>query len=489
MKKTKVYKSIILFTILAFTLVSCHKKESNESISEEAQNVNSFILEYMDYFYLWNDKIPSNLDTKIDNDSKVFFNKVIYKGTSDTYDENINANRNGDRWSFITDDLQGLIDYFNGVRTTGGYMPYAYLMEEGSNRLVLVVKYVYDNSPASEVGIKRGSIIMKIDGKDLTSENVNELFSQESYEITLGKYNYTTNEFELINKTEKINKRVVYTNPILRSEIYEIDDIKIAYLLYNSFIHDYDDELIAEFEKYKTEGVTELVLDLRYNGGGSVSSALNISSMIAPEDAIGKVFLKKQYNPALQQEFINDPSYGKDFLEDKLTNKAYGFTDDGGIKDTPLPNLNLSRVYVIGLNGTASASELVINGLRPYMNVVTVGETTHGKYTASSTFKNKTYTNWAIQPIIFKSANALDVSDYWNGFAASIPEGDFPLNGDFGYDVETKKGEAMLVAALKDITGKELLSKQKEIENIDFRGIEVKNEKDNLKTTMIYDLE
>ena len=481
MKNINIFFGIIL---LSLATISCNKNEE-PTISKEALSVNEFVLEYMDYFYLWTDKIPADLDPKSTEDSKEFFNKVVYNGTEDTYDQDIEANRNGDRWSFITDDLQGLLDYFNGVRTTAGYMPYAYLAEEGSDKLVLVVKYVYANSPASAVGLKRGSIIMEIDGKDLTNENINDLFKQESYEITLGTFDENTGKFSLTNKTETITKKEIHTNPIIKSEIYNINGTKIAYLLYNSFIHKYDNFLITEFEKFKAEGVTELVLDLRYNGGGAVSSAINIASMIAPKEAIGSVFLKKEYNSSLQKLYLEDPRYGEEYLQDRLSDKATGYKDDG-VLGTSLTNLNLNRVYVIGLNGTASASELVINGLRPYMTVVTVGGDTHGKYTASTTFQSKEYTNWAIQPIIFKSSNADGETDYWNGFPATIKVRDQPITGDFGYDETSKTGEEMLIAALNDISGVTAKKEKEQIAKYEVKKIPVENAK--LNTTMIYDI-
>lgn len=483
---------INIFIVIAFlgiTTVSCNKPEESK-ISDEALGVNNLVLEYMDFFYLWKDKIPSNLDASSTEDSKEFFDKIVYKGTDSTYDENLGANRDGDRWSFITDDLQGLLDYFNGIRTSAGYYPYAYQIEEGSDKLALVVAYVYDNSPASKANLKRGSVIMKIDGKELTSNNINELFGQESYTITMGKF--TGDKFVLLDETKTITKVEINTNPIIKSEVYNVNGTKVAYLLYNSFIHNYDDRLILEFEKYKDQGVTELVLDLRYNGGGAVTSAINIASMIAPQSSIGQVFLKKKYNSELQELYLNDPNFGEDYLQNTLSDKAYGYNEDGGILGMNLPNLDLSRVYIIGLDGTASASELIINGLRPYMNVVTVGETTHGKYTASVTISSEIfsdwekYPNWAIQPIIFKSANANDESDYWNGFAPELAVRDQPLYGDFGYDEVTKEGEQMLMKALRDITG--IVAKKQSIESIDYKKVRMPVENAALSTTMIYDV-
>ncbi len=476
----------LLIAFLSIATVSCNKTE-NSKISNEALKVNEFVLEYMDFFYLWTDKIPDNLDAGSTEDSKEFFDKVVYKGTSDTYDEDLDANRNGDRWSFITDDLQGLLDYFNGIRTSSGYYLYSYRIEEGSNKRALVVAYVYANTPASEAGLIRGSVIMEIDGNELTIDNISELLSQESYTITMGKYDFVNKEFIILGDTKSITKAEISINPIIKSEIYNINGKKIAYLLYNSFIHNYDADLISEFDNYKAEGVTELILDLRYNGGGAVTSAINIASMVAPQSAIGDVFLKKQYNDELQELYLDDPKYGEDYLQNKLSSKAYGYEEDGGILGMDLPNLDLNRVYVIGLEGTASASELVINGLRPYMEVVTVGETTHGKYTASATIPSKDYPNWAIQPIIFKSANANDVSDYWNGFAPEIGVRDQPIVGDFGYDEVDGEYEPMLMAALNDIAG--IVAKKQGFEMIKYDVVKMPLENARLSTTMIYDIE
>ena len=478
------FSQFLLLAFFSVSISSCEKKTEPKADTESIA-VNEFVLDYMDYFYLWTDEIPNNLDPKNNQDPKEFFKEVVYPGTSDTYDPDIDANRNGDRWSFITDDLQGLLDYFQGVRTSAGYYPYAYKIEEGSDKLALVVAYVYENSPASDADLMRGSVIMKIDGEELTSDNINELYSQESYTLTMGEYDFTNNEFITLSETKSITKVEINTNPIIKSEIYDIDGKKVAYLLYNSFIHSYDDVLITEFEKYKSEGVTELVLDFRYNGGGAVSSALNISSMIAPKAAIGEVFLKKQYNDKLQKLYLDDPKYGEEYIQDRLSDEAYGYSGDG-IVGTSLPNLNLNRVYVIGLSGTASASELVINGLDPYMDVVTVGGKTHGKYTASTTFQNKEYTNWAIQPIIFKSANAEGKTDYWDGFSADIEVSDQPILGDFGYDADTGFYEYMLSKAINDISG--VSAKKGNLEIVKHKVNKMPIENAGLNTTMIYDI-
>ncbi|MCK5781868.1 MAG: hypothetical protein KAH10_04725 [Flavobacteriales bacterium] len=472
---------IIPFFAIAFSLTSCYKDKDepiNGGQDSEALSVNKFILENMTNYYLWTDHIPGNLDPSSTDDSKAFFEKMRYKGVGD--------DTKGDPWSFITDDLQGLLEMFEGIRTSKGYYLYGYSRGENDDRLALVVAYAYNNSPASEAGLTRGSVILEIDGNDLTSANVNQFLSKESYSITLGEYDRENETFILLDETRTLTAVELSTNPIIKSEIYDIKGTKIAYLLYNSFIHKYDRELIYEFEKYKAEGVSELILDFRYNGGGSVASALNISSMIAPKSDIGKVFLKKEYNTVLQDYLLNHPNYGEDFLEDKLTSEAYGYGEDDDITGMPLTNLDLDRVYIIGLDGTASASELVINGLKPYMNVITLGDRTHGKYVASITIQDETYDNWAIQPIVFKSANANGETDYWNGFTPALEASDWPHLGDFGIDKENNYVEHILAFAIADITG----SSAKSIENIDIEKSSVKMPFENSKLDrgMVYDI-
>ena len=116
MKSNRLYQLLLIF-IFSITISSCNKEEpvtSDNKISTEALSVNRFIREYMNTYYLWSDEIPEKLDITSTENSKEFFNAFVYKGTSANYDKDLEANRDGDRWSFITDDLQGVLDYFNG---------------------------------------------------------------------------------------------------------------------------------------------------------------------------------------------------------------------------------------------------------------------------------------------------------------------------------------------------------------------------------------
>jgi carboxyl-terminal processing protease len=187
----------------------------------------------------------------------------------------------------------------------------------------------------------------------------------------------------------------------------------VGYLVYNFFSPGldttaaYDKQVDAVFSKFKASGVNELVLDLRFNGGGAISSAINLASEIVPNYNSSKVFVNFQYNSTVQAQIIADPSLGQSYLINHFISKT------GNIGN------NLSRLFILTSGGTASASELIINGLKPYVPVVLVGDTTYGKNVASITITDtdSTSNKWGLQPIVLKLTNSLGQSDYTKGFA------------------------------------------------------------------------
>src|SRR5690606_35885063 len=134
-------------------------------------------------------------------------------------------------------------------------------------------------------------------------------------------------------------------NPIFIANVLETGGKKIGYLMYNSFTNEYDEQLNNAFGEFKSAGVTDLVLDLRYTPGGSVNSARLLSSMIYGTHT-NSVFLKARYNEKLQSEF-NDA----DLIE--------YFTDTTD-NNTPINTLGLGKVYIIATESSTSASELVM---------------------------------------------------------------------------------------------------------------------------------
>ena len=207
-------------------------------------------------------------------------------------------------------------------------------------------------------------------------------------------------------------------DPIQLDTVFTLNNLKIGYLVYNGFNSDFDLELNSAFKKFKDASIDKLILDLRYNGGGSVQTATYLASMIYGP-ATTSVFYKSQYNNLLQQYLIS---------VDGATSLSENFTDKiaktSTTQETPINSLNMTSLYVITSDNTASASELLINGLKPYMQVFSVGISTAGKYVASWTIKDwdsngvvNPKNPYVMQPEVVKLANSNGVSDFISGLA------------------------------------------------------------------------
>jgi C-terminal processing protease CtpA/Prc len=247
--------------------------------------------------------------------------------------------------------------------------------------------------------------------------------------------------------------------------------------MYNWFTRNFDDELNAAFLQFKNEGITDLVVDLRYNPGGFVSSAIALSSMITGQFK-GEIFSKQQWNSKWQEEIQNsDPGSLIDKFTDKLSN------------GNSINSLRLIKVHFIVSGKSASASELVISGLKPYVDVSLVGTRTVGKYVASTTLydsdnfsKSRVNPNhtYAIQPLIYKSVNKLDESSK-DGFEPQIL-----LAEDIGnMGILGNKEEPLFNAAIANITG--IMAKIADSKKVEYETIGGSDMKSRVKNNMFVD--
>ena len=410
--------------LIIFGLFSCHQNDNltpGNQISSETLAVNNFIWDNMDHYYLWRDYMPQNIDLTQEPDPKALFDKLLYKTE--------------DRWSFITDNKNDLINELNGIQKSFGFNFKLY-KQSSSSDIFGVIEYVVDGSPAATAGLKRGDVFMKVDDNQLTVDNYTTLlFNRDNYTLTLGDM---SGNGPVANSTKiSLNAQIVVENPVFLHKIIDTGQTKIGYLVYNQFIPQYDTLLQNIFQTFIDSGISDLVLDLRYNPGGSITSADNLASMIAPSSVVNQndVFTRFEWNSIMedyfkQQEGENSP------------NLVINYEPNG-------VNLNLSRLYILVSQNTASASELIINGLKPYLNVMLIGEDhTSGKYTGSITITDpNNKLNWALQPIVIRSSNANGVTDYKNGFTP-----DYTVPDDL-FDPLGSTNETMLAKAIELITG------------------------------------
>ena len=212
----------------------------------------------------------------------------------------------------------------------------------------------------------------------------------------------------------------------------------MGYLVYHQFIpgpngsnsNTYDQELEKVFADFKSKNVNELVIDFRYNRGGYVSSATQIASMIGKGTSDKDVFYYKEYNKTVTPDL--EKQYGKDYFHDNFLNKTQNL---GG---------NLNRVFFLTSTSTASASELVINGLKPFMNLFLIGGKTTGKNVGSITLSDKSKRiKWGIQPIVSRSSNSLRSSDYTAGFTPDVAKTEGTVLYPYGDPRDPLLGEAL----------------------------------------------
>ncbi|UJH91965.1 S41 family peptidase [Antarcticibacterium sp. 1MA-6-2] len=426
MKLTKNNNFLLIF--LLGLLFSC-SADNEEFIEEETENnidnpastiikkdleVQKFIYRGMSDIYLYNsdvDLLASDYFAT-QEDKEDFLDN--YTKPEDLF-ERLMASH--DRFSYIMDDYNDYNKTSGGLDAITG-MSYGLVSYcTNCSEVFGYVKLVLPGSNADDKGVKRGMIFNRIDGQQITTSNYNELLDSNSFSIGLAKIE--DNTISELDQTITISEREQKENPIAYNKVMDIDGEKVGYLYYNSFDEDYDEDLNNAFKELKGAGVTELVLDLRYNGGGSVRTATDLAAMIT-KPIPGQLFMKEKWNQKYQKYYEqNKPEY--------LLNNFNKTLRTG----TPINSLNLSRVFVLTTASSASASELIINGLDPYIDVVQIGDVTTGKFQASVTLYDsedfskdhaslKTTHKYAMQPLVLKSHNAHDVSDYVNGLTPDI---------------------------------------------------------------------
>lgn len=299
---------------------------------------------------------------------------------------------------------------FSGISKTSGLSYGLVRYCESCSDIFAFVRLVLPNTSAEEEGVERGMIFNRVDGEQLTDTNFSTLLAPDTFTIGLAKIEGST--ISNLEDNFTLTKREYVKNPVFVSRIIETEVKKVGYIYYDSFTADFDSQLNNAFGEFKAAGVTDLVLDLRYNGGGSVRTATDLAAMITGQFE-GEIFMKEEWNQKYQNYFEQEEP-------ERLLNRFNTSIRTG----EPINSLNLGKVYVLTTNRSASASELVINGLEPYIDVVQIGQTTTGKFQASVTLydsqnfgrtnANTTHT-YAIQPLVLKSVNSAGVSDYING--------------------------------------------------------------------------
>lgn len=391
-------KKILYFSFIATLLFVGGCKDRDEDVNPDNGSVaalNNSIYSIMKEWYLWNKDLPT-VNTAQYETPEALLDALRFKEM--------------DRWSYIQDE-----ETFDQYFTSGIFYGYGFGMklDEADN---LRVSFVYRDSPMDREAVSRGYKILKVN-----NQLVSDLIASNSLAVAFGDNKEgvsTSMEVEDLlgnTRTISVQKEEVTINSVLHTEVKEIEGRRIGYLVFNNFIETSIADLDAVFSTFKQQNITDLVLDLRYNGGGSLQVAQHLASLIASSKAGTTKFVELTYN-----------------AEKVSSNEPYDF-------QAVTNGLNIDKLVVITAGGTASASEVIINGLRPFMEVITVGDDTHGKPVGMNVWKVDGY---ALVPITFKVANSLGQAEYFNGLPADAYRND-NLSVGFGDHTEDSLEEAL----------------------------------------------
>lgn len=373
------------FTGMALLFFACRKEETPPPAPTgpvTQQETNSWILDSMRYYYFWNTGLPAKPDTQLSAIN--FFNSL--KKTTDSFSQLIDM-----------DDLNGTIQK-DLLHAYG--IDFSVISINNIPQPVGVIKFSVPGTTPDLNGLHRGDYFTRINGKLLTAANTaqleEELMNNVNGTITKAEINGTS-----ITETDEIfiENRLIIENPLYVKKVWTTGNKKTGYLFYNYFDDYFNKDLLDAFTALKNSGITELVLDLRYNPGGSLTAATVLTALIAPGITEKSTFIKYTGNNKLGSQAISF----KSLLSVAQSEQTLSFSD------LTAGRLSLSRVFILTTAHTASAAEAVINNLKPYTQVITIGEHTYGKDKGAVVItdqRDPQRISWALYPITYLLSNA-----------------------------------------------------------------------------------
>lgn len=470
------YVNLLSLVLLLVMLVACEDKDEGKkgrdtSKMTDSEYVNYWVLDSMSIYYLWNNKLPaeSALNFKLSPydflDQLTGYEKSLY---GEVFSRLEGTHLNIPKSSTTSSDLGFEFIRIQFVDSYNRPLFYRYL-----------VVYVKRGTKA-ESFLKRGYLISHVDDVAITQGNWSSLLYQNKGEYKLRFEKNRDDMNRNITQERTLSVTTGYKNtPIFMDTVYTEGSHKIGYIVYNSFeaggeaTLPYDVDLaniLTDFKENKK--ITDLILDFRYNGGGLVRSARFLASALVPQRSLENIFEVKTYNPDIQSYLNKLPDnnvYKKSMMYEYFTDKV----SNGGGSLAKIPELGdqLNNLYVIGTQNTASASEMVINTLRPYMqdagkNVFLIGETTRGKNVGSWAIyeENNSKNTYVLWPITFQSHNKLypraESSAYASGFTPDVEADDFEMLGE-GLKNLGDKEETMLKTTISKIVNPSLVKTKK----------------------------
>ncbi len=383
----------VVVAVLSFT-ASC-KKDSGDK-NEISDRIKNNALEETRNVYLWYSQIPESFNAKAYGGLEEIMNAIRQ------YSNEAGFTKPVDHYSFAIKKAEW--DKISAGEATNFGLN-AFFLSDGDLR----VRAVEKESPAGLAGIRRGWRITKIEGNTNIVANNSDFIVDKIYESTNTAFTFELPGGETRDIT--LTAATYQEQPLYLDTVYSDAGKKTGYLVCNSFLGDVEavtNSFGPVFQRFVDENVTDVIVDLRYNGGGYVSLQQTLANYLVKPSVNGSIMMTEQFND-----------------KHSLENETTMFQKRG--------SLDVNNVYFIVSDNTASASELLINNLKPYMNVKLVGETTYGKPVG---FFGIPVSDWLIFPVSFKSVNGLGEGNYFEGMAVDkeVTDG---LDKDWGSTDET----------------------------------------------------
>jgi len=393
-------KFLLAFFFIGGILGACREQDPEPQLSIEDQRTNLIkvrIAEAMDDFYFWRLNMPEIASPTLFPSFQELVDALIYKPI--------------DRWTYVTSTEE-----FNALTRQGQFAGHGYIQSIDANGDIRVGA-VFKDSPAERAGFRRSTQILKVNGQDVQTLLANNTFTQAMGAREIGVSNtFQIRQSDGSESTVTVGKEIVTQNTVMHHEIFELSNgKKVGYLVFLAFRESSINELRPVFSAFESAGITDLILDLRYNGGGFINVAQFLANILAPPSARGQIFFRDTFND-----------------RQKAREREVRFS-------TGEFSLNLNALIALTGPGTASASELIINGLDPFLDVKLVGEQTGGKPVGALVIGIAEQT---LVPISFKAVNANGVGDYYDGLPVDRNAAD-GLDRNWGDPEESRLKEAL----------------------------------------------
>jgi carboxyl-terminal processing protease len=372
---------VLALAVLAGLTLSCGGGGSSPTSADTGGSAASncttlgqctFVRDTLQSYYYWYKELP-NPDPGTFASPEAYLEAVRYKTLDTTF-------------SYITSKASSDAFYSDSQFIGFG------LSYERTGDTELRLAQAFPGSPAADAGMDRGDTLLSVNGKAvadlLRTGEIGTIFGAEQVGVTA---DLAWRDMQGREHAATLTKRLVTIPTVSQTAVLNAGGTRVGYVHFRNFVQPSVEALNTAFTQLRDQGATELVLDLRYNGGGLVSVAQHLAGLIAGPPLVGQVFVNFTHND-----------------KQSSRNTAYKF-------EAKPQALALTRLVVIATGGTASASEAIINGLRPYMDVKVVGDTTYGKPVGQYGFD---FCQKVLYPVAFLVTNSLGQADYFDGIPA-----------------------------------------------------------------------